>query len=100
MVRVFKNGRMMFKHKNKSFSFPETLFIYYLKKIFFFSGEGTLADAPRRRPHGHNCVLGPWPVRAPRVPPKRLGRQDQGMAAPGHIPGSCCALTPRADGQT
>lgn len=27
-----------------------------------------MADAPRRRPHGHNCVLGPWPVRAPRVP--------------------------------
>lgn len=68
MVRVFKNGRMMFKHKNKSFSFPETLFIYYFLNFYFFSGEGTLADAPRRRPHGHNCVLGPWPVRAPRVP--------------------------------
>ena len=76
MVRVLKNGRMMFKHKNKSFSFPETLFIYYFFNFYFFrgGGGGTLADAPRRRPHGHNCVLGPWRVRAPSVPPKRLGR--------------------------
>lgn len=28
-VRVFKSGGMMFKHKNKFFSSPETLFIYY-----------------------------------------------------------------------
>ena len=40
MVRVFKNGRMMFKHKNKSFSFPETLFIYYFFNFFFFRGRG------------------------------------------------------------
>ena len=47
MVRVFKNGRMMFKHKNKSFSFPETLFIYYLKKIFFFFGGGDIGGCPK-----------------------------------------------------
>lgn len=54
MVCVFKNGRMMFKHKNKSFSFPETLFIYYFFKfLFFFRGGGghigrcPKAEAPR-----------------------------------------------------
>ena len=74
------------------------LFIIFLIFIFFGAGGGALVDAPRQRPHGHNCVLGPWPVRAPSVPPKRLGWQDQGRAAPGHVPGSCCALTPGADG--
>lgn len=34
---IFKSGGMMFKLKNKFFSFPETLFIF---KFFFFFGGG------------------------------------------------------------
>lgn len=38
MVHVFKNGEMMLKHKNKFFSFPETLFIYYYFKFLKIFG--------------------------------------------------------------
>lgn len=48
----------MFKHKNKFFSFPETLFIYF--KIFYWGR--ALASA-----QGRSCVLSLWLMRYPRA---------------------------------
>lgn len=78
MVRVFKNGRMMFKHKNKSFSFPETLFIYYFLNFYFFSGEGTLADAQGGGPRVTTVswVLGRWEPRGSHKAARPAGSRD------------------------
>lgn len=73
-VHVFKSGRMMFKHKNKFFSFPETLFIYYFKSFYlFFGGGGELADAPRSQ----LCPGSLWPARTRSAPRSVHGRQGQ-----------------------
>lgn len=80
MVRVFKNGRMMFKHKNKSFSFPETLFIYYFLNFYFFRG-GTLADAPRAEAPRSQLCPGSLAGESPEGPTKLPQPQDRGMAA-------------------
>lgn len=53
---------------------------------------------PRAEAPGSQLCPGSLAGESPEGPTKRLGRQDRGMAAPGHIPGSCCALTHRADG--
>lgn len=91
-VHVFKSGRMMFKHKNKFFSFPETLFIYYFKSFYLFVCGGVNWQMP----WGHSCVLGPcgqWELGVPHWV-CMAGRVR--WPASGHIPGSC-ALTPGMD---
>ena len=63
MVRVFKSGRMMFKHKNKFFHFQKH-YLFITFKIFIFWGGVKLAHAPRSQLHPGSL----WLVRAPSVP--------------------------------
>ena len=98
MVHVFKNGRMMFKHKNKSFSFPETLFIYYFLNFYFFFGGGDIGGCPKAEAPRSQLCPGSLAGESPEGPTKAAWPAGSRDGRPGRIPGSCCALTPRADG--
>lgn len=63
-VRVFKSGRMMFKHKNKFFHVQKH-YLFIIFKFFIFLGV-KLVDAG-----GHSCVL--QQGRSQPLPPDRTG---------------------------
>lgn len=83
MVCAFKSGRMMFKHKNKIVLISRNT-IYYSLKFFSLLG-GEIGRCPKV------TVVA---CGSPKRPVKWLSQQGQGLAASGHVPGSC-ALNPQ-----